>query len=152
MKALTVFVLNLVMFSLGMASAKPDSTGVSGVAAPVISPFVYLKILLLLGLVIALILGAVWIIKRISPQFNRAQGGAIKILSSTWLGPKKALFLIEVMDRVILVGMTDNNVNSIAEFTDRDEVAILKNRMVDRKSGQSFSSILESFFKKGVKD
>ncbi|NQS98115.1 MAG: flagellar biosynthetic protein FliO [candidate division Zixibacteria bacterium] len=152
MRILSVFILNMGIVSLGMAAAAADSAGISGVYSPTISPLVYVKILFLLGLVIALILGAVWVIKRISPQFNRrAQGGAIRIISSNWLGPKKALFLVEVLDRVILVGMTDNNISAIAEFTDGEEVTILKGGKEDRGSGPSFSSVFRSFLRGGTK-
>ena len=115
-----------------------------------ISPLVYLKIILLLALVIAFILGTVWLIKRFAPQFNRRGMGSgnIKIISSTWLGPKRALFLVEVIDRVILLGMTENNINALAEFTDQQTIESLKKKINEPQSAMSFSSILSTFLKK----
>lgn len=137
---------------ISAAAVESDSLHTPAIQQPAFSFFDILRVIFILGLILFLIFAAIWILKKVSPGVMRGtQGNVIKILSSTYLGPKKALYLIEVFDRVILVGMTDNSVNALAEFTDRDKIGEYIERKSLKSAGSGFASILSSFLQKGAK-
>jgi flagellar protein FliO/FliZ len=43
-------------------------------------------------------------------------GGDIRVVSSTFLGPKERILLLEVRDRQILVGVNPQCIRTLAEF------------------------------------
>ena len=45
------------------------------------------------------------------------QGGDIKVVASTFLGPKERVLLLEVQDRQILVGVNPNCIQALGEFS-----------------------------------
>jgi flagellar protein FliO/FliZ len=105
--------------------------------------------ILMLALVLGLIYLTVWVMRKVSPQTLRvAQSGAIKILAMNYLGPKKTLFLVEVVDRVLLIGMTENNINTLAEFADAQEIANIKVKVEYANAPASFSSLFSAYLKK----
>lgn len=130
-------------------AARPDSLKSALLKEPVISPLVYVKVVFLLIFVVMVIVFAVWAMKRLSPQMGRDfHNGVMKILSSTWLGPKKALHLVQVADRIMLLGMTENSVNLITEFKDPEEVARVRTQLEGKEVKQNFAAAFSSFFHK----
>lgn len=70
----------------------------------------------LLVIVIAIYL-AVFLLRRLSG--NRAGGGRVKtiqVIEQTYLAPKKAVCLLKLADRAVLVGITDTSINLLTEF------------------------------------
>lgn len=107
-----------------------------------------LKMIFMLGVVVALIFGTVWLLKKISPQFNRtSSANIIKILSISYLGPKRALVLVEILDRIMLVGVTECDIRLITEFIDPEEIARLRTMTGKVNQADAFSTALASFFK-----
>jgi len=133
-------------------AAVGDTTAVSGAGPPpAVSAFSVLRVLLILAFVLFLIFAAVWALKKVSPGVAPgSQERAIRIISSTYLGPKKALYLVAVLDRVILVGMTEHSVNALTEFARTEAIECLLEQKPS-KAGGGFASILSSFIQKGGK-
>lgn len=50
----------------------------------------------------------------------KQQGKAVKVLEATSLGPKKQLVLSKVGDRYLLLGVTDQQITRLAEFTEEE--------------------------------
>lgn len=70
-----------------------------------------------LGLVILLVWGAVWLLRQSSlgRQFG-AMDGAIRVVERAFLAPKKAIYLVEIGDRVLALGVSEENIALLAEW------------------------------------
>lgn len=73
------------------------------------------QVALALALIVALVLGLGFVIKRLNHGGMR-QGGDIKVVASTYLGPKERVLLLEVNDRHVLVGVNPNCIQALTEF------------------------------------
>ena len=73
------------------------------------------QVALALALIVALVVGLGFVIKRLN-QGGLRQGGDIKVVASTFLGPKERVLLLEVNDRQILVGVNPNCIQALSEF------------------------------------
>jgi flagellar protein FliO/FliZ len=82
-----------------------------------------LQVVLALGLVVGLVVALGYAMKRInSGQFR--SGGDIRVVASTFLGPKERILLVEVKGRQILVGVNPQCIRTLSEFpADRGDSA-----------------------------
>jgi flagellar protein FliO/FliZ len=68
-----------------------------------------------LALIVALVVGLGWLVKRLnSSRFTGA--GEIRVVASSYLGPKEKVVLLEVRDRQILVGVNAQNISALGDF------------------------------------
>jgi len=89
--------------------------------------------------------GLLWLGKR-SPKMKRYFGGGpIKVLSRAYLGPKYAVILVKIGERVLVVGQGPDGLSTLSEITSRDEVmrlmADVEAEQPDSAS-QTFASVL----------
>lgn len=91
----------------------PEVSGGIGLAPLVI------RVILSLILVVVLIYGFVFVLVRMMDR-RRSRGGEalIRMLGSIFLGPKKGVYLLHVLNRVLVVGVTDANIVLLSEITD----------------------------------
>ena len=78
---------------------------------------VLVKLGLGLGLVVILAWGMVWLLRRSSlgQQFGGV-GSAVRVVERTFLGPKRAVYLVEIGDRTLALGVTEANIALLAEW------------------------------------
>ncbi|MEZ5560813.1 MAG: flagellar biosynthetic protein FliO [Pseudomonadales bacterium] len=74
-----------------------------------------LQVVLALGLVVGLVFALGYVMKRINSGGFR-EGGEIRVVASTFLGPKERLLLVQVRDRQILLGVNPQSIRSLGEF------------------------------------
>ncbi|MCL5020483.1 MAG: flagellar biosynthetic protein FliO [Bacteroidetes bacterium] len=67
----------------------------------------------------------------------------LKVLTSISLQPKKAIFLVKVFGRVMLVGVSDNAIAPLGEIMDPEALQKI-NEAGARRRGKGFSEILAS--------
>ncbi|MDR3213183.1 MAG: flagellar biosynthetic protein FliO [Azoarcus sp.] len=72
-----------------------------------------------LFIVLAILAGCVWLLKRVSTPMRG--GGLLRVVGAAAVGPRERAVLLEVGDRIILLGVTPNNVRTLHVFT-RDEL------------------------------
>lgn len=119
---------------------------------PVITVFTYIKVIFILAFIVVLILLAVKLLKKFSPQLDRTgDNNTINIKASTWLGPKKSLYLVKIASKYLLIGVTENNINLIKEIEEREDINMLEGQFSGTSGNQSFSNVLTTFFKKNDK-
>lgn len=70
-----------------------------------------LQMLIGLAVVVGLLLGSLWLIKRISAPGGAARG--MKIVGGLALGPRERVVLIEVADKVLVLGITAAGINTL---------------------------------------
>lgn len=78
---------------------------------------IMMKLGLGLGLVILLAWGAVWLLRRSS--LGQQLGGAgqvIRVVERSFLGPKKAIYLVEIGGRILALGVTEENISALTEW------------------------------------
>lgn len=86
------------------ADAAPPETGVTGGL---------LQAVLGLAVVLALIWGAAWIMRRLQPSMGSAQG-ALKLVASQGVGQRERIVVVEIGEQWLVVGVAPGNVNAIA--------------------------------------
>jgi len=70
----------------------------------------FFKMTLSVVLVAALGLGALYMSKRVLPRVTKASGKEIRIIETTYLGPRKAIHLVEVSNQKLLIGSTNESI------------------------------------------
>lgn len=68
-----------------------------------------------LALIITLVFGLGFVMKRLNSGGFSASGD-IKIVASTFLGPKERVVLLEVKDRHVLIGVNGQGISALSEF------------------------------------
>lgn len=95
--------------------------------------------------VIALLMGLVWLLKRMGIGNQQKRGGFYKVLATSALGPREKIVLVEIGDTWLVLGMTSQSINTLhsvpAGSIDLDEIqnpALNFAKMLERvKSGKA---------------
>lgn len=69
------------------------------------------QMLLGLAVVVGLLLGSLWLIKRLSAPGGAARG--MKIVGALAVGPRERIVLVEVADKVLVLGITAAGINTL---------------------------------------
>lgn len=107
------------------------------------------RMVLILGAVLAAIYGLFWLIrKRRGVQSPR--NSLIKIKDQLTLGGTRSIYLLELGERVFMVGATDNSLSLLTEIEDSETLNGIRVESARQGavSGESFSSMLSSLLKK----
>lgn len=85
-----------------------------------------IKVVMALGLTLALLIAAIWILKRIIKNRNIPgfSGGALRILEMRFIAPKKSVALVRILDRVLIIGVSDHSLTTLGELTP-EEIKLL---------------------------
>lgn len=94
-----------------VAAVQPITSPPPLSTAPVSSGGVW-QVFLGLAVVLAVIAGAAWLIKRFVPGQVGA-GGVLKLVGGVMVGPKERLVLVEVGETWLLLGVTAGQVNAL---------------------------------------
>jgi len=78
------------------------------------------RMIISLLIIIALIYVVVYILKRYSYPTNPGTSELIKVVSFSYLNPKEMLYLVKVGEKLLLLGVTPNNINLITEFNESE--------------------------------
>ena len=79
------------------------------------------------------------------PGSMLAGGGQFQLLQQFHLGPKKQLTLVRVCGRVLLLGVTENSINTLLEISDEAEIKNILNGLdkAAEPKGQNFQDIYQ---------
>lgn len=85
--------------------------------------WIFVKMILSLGAVLALMFGLVYVLKRFVMPGGQlpGQGIGIEVLGRKALQPKKSVVVLKVADRVVVVGMSEQGMQTLTEFS-ADEI------------------------------
>ena len=78
----------------------------------------FLRMMLMVLLVVALGIAAVYLSKRLLPRLN-LPGKRIQVSETVHLGPRKAIHLIKIGKQTLLIGSTNENITKLADVTDQ---------------------------------
>jgi len=78
--------------------------------------------LVALAIVLGMMIGTMYFIKKIlhstSPAMN--SGSLIKILASRYLGPKNSILVVDVAGQIIVVGLSNQQMNVLTTISDKE--------------------------------
>ena len=69
-------------------------------------------------LVAGLGVGMLYVSKKVLPKVTNAAGKEIRIRETAYLGPRKALHLVEIGNHKLLIGSTNDSITALADMTD----------------------------------
>jgi flagellar biosynthetic protein FliO len=78
----------------------------------------FFKMMLSVLLVAGLAIGALYLSKKVLPNLTRACGKEIRVVETTYLGPRKALHLVEIGNQRLLIGSTNESIAALAHVGD----------------------------------
>ena len=86
-----------------------------------------IKMISALALVIALVYGALYLLRRLMGRRLRGSGakGSLEVLETTYVGQHKAISLVRVGQRSVLVGVTDSQITTLTELDNEETEEIL---------------------------
>jgi flagellar biosynthetic protein FliO len=73
----------------------------------------FLRMMLSVGIVMALGVAALYVSKRVLPRAAHAGGREIRVIETTYLGPRKTLHLVEVGSQRLLIASTHESITML---------------------------------------
>ncbi|KGM42626.1 hypothetical protein S1OALGB6SA_421 [Olavius algarvensis spirochete endosymbiont] len=113
------------------ATAESPTTDFEPVNFPGVGFGDFLRVIVVLGVVIALIYALVWMLRKLT-GIKTDSGDEIRIYSTRPIKGNSALHLIEAGKQMFLIGSTSNSINLISEINDKetiDEIRLKSSRM-----------------------
>jgi flagellar biosynthetic protein FliO len=88
----------------------------------------FFKMLFALATVIGLLVGAAYFFKRFFPQTSVGVGdnSLINIIATRYLGQKSSIMLVEVLGKVVVIGISSNQMSHLATISDVEALDRLK--------------------------
>ena len=75
------------------------------------------KLILAMVLIVGLIYLSMYLLKKFSYSAKKKIGGSdIEVLQRGYIAPKKGIYLVKVQSKVLVLGVTDTNVNYLTEL------------------------------------
>jgi flagellar biosynthetic protein FliO len=84
--------------------------------------------------IVVIIYATVFLMKKLSGN-KIGRGRTIQIIEQTYLAPKKSVCLLKLADRVVLVGITENNINMLTELDCESMPADYLNKLKEQQTG-----------------
>lgn len=78
---------------------------------------IYYRMMLAVLIVVVLGGAAIYVSKKVLPKIANLPGKEIRVVETVYLGPKKAVHVLEVGGRRFLIGSTSENVTKLADIT-----------------------------------
>ncbi len=78
----------------------------------------FVRMMLCILLVAGLGVGMLYVSKKVLPKVTSGPGKEIHIRETAYLGPRKALHLVEIGNHKLLIGSTNDRITALADVTD----------------------------------
>ncbi len=78
----------------------------------------FFKMMLAVGLIIAMGVGVIYFSRKLLPKIANLPGKKIQVIETVHLGPRKAVHLLRVGSRHILIGSTAESICKLADIND----------------------------------
>ena len=129
--------------------AATEGSGTSTYKAPSTAGMI-IKMIVVLALVVAALYGIMLFFKK---KNNNVQSDDdfMRRVSSLSFAPGKSVEIVTLVDRCFMLGVTDSNINLIAEITDKEMISALNlnfDKKQNTKKPMNFSDVLEMFMPK----
>lgn len=100
-----------------------------------------------LSLVVVLIWLTVWVLRRMlkAGGMPLASQGAVKVLAVTHLDARKSVYLLEVGEKLLVVGGGSESLSLLTEITSPPEKAAIREKVQQESTGGKFASYLSAW-------
>ena len=78
----------------------------------------FFTMMLMILLVVVLGAAAIYLSRKVLPRFTQLSGKRVRVVETVHLGPRKALHLLKIGNRQLLIGSTKENITRLADVTD----------------------------------
>lgn len=78
---------------------------------------IYYRMMLAVLIVVVLGAAAIYVSKKLLPRITNLPGKEVRVVETVYLGPRKAVHVLEVGSRRFLIGSTSENVTKLADIT-----------------------------------
>jgi flagellar biosynthetic protein FliO len=104
----------------------------------------FFKMLAALAIVIAMMIGTAYVLKKYFYRSPETINGnpMIDILSTRYLGPKSSILLVDVLGQVILLGVSTTQISALGTISDPKALENLKNLRLQHKALPASESFL----------
>lgn len=107
----------------------------------------FIRLVLAIGLTVGLIYATIWGLKIVWEKRgltnNADETKPIKVLTSTYLAPRKAIHLVEVGNRILVLGVGNDEITRLDVIVDPTEVQLIR-----QSTQMGFPNILERLIKR----
>ena len=106
-----------------------------------------IRMIVVLVLVVAALYGLMWFFKKKNNP-SQSDDDFLRRVSSLTLSPGKSVEIVTLVDRGFILGVTDSNINLIAEITDKEMISALNlnfDKKQNTKKPMNFSDVLDMF-------
>ncbi|PIU27776.1 flagellar biosynthetic protein FliO [Candidatus Aquicultor secundus] len=114
--------------------------------------FDFIKYVFYFAVVLAVGFLAIYGVKMFTTKYNTLTGGGnelLNVLEIRYLAPGKAVCLVEIADKVLVLGLAGNNINQLSEFVEIEQVQALKQAAAKKPEAlQPFQAALEKLTKR----
>ncbi len=95
----------------------------------------FLKMIFALAVVLGLLVGVMYFMKIFMQQTGSASDSQalIHVISSKYLGPKNRIILVEVLDQVLVVGICNQQMTTLATIEDPSALTKIKAHMINSR-------------------
>ncbi len=101
-----------------------------------------------LGVVLAVIVAAAWLIRRYVPSVKTMSGaGPVQVVGRAYLSPKQTIALVQVGRRHVLVGVTPEHITNLGHISDPNEsfdLQVKASRPDPQQTARRFEQLLAS--------
>lgn len=103
-----------------------------------------IKMVSALLIVIGMVYGALFLLRRVMGRKNGRNGNGeiLEVLQTTFVGQHKAISLVKVANKSILVGVTDHQVSLLSELSAAETEEILASTRPEKTEQESFAGML----------
>ena len=111
-----------------------------------------LRVALATAFVLAAVYGTIWLLKKfLQARGGRSEAGPIAVLSTSYLAPRKQISLVQVFDRILVIGVTDAGISVLTEFDREDFGERLRELERSAPTSASFLSVFRNTLLAGPK-
>lgn len=77
---------------------------------------ILLRLVFFLALIVGLIWGSIYLMRRMSGRHGKRGGCRIRVVERMFIAPKKALYIVEIGGRAMVLGVTDAHISMLSEL------------------------------------
>ncbi|MCK9362259.1 MAG: flagellar biosynthetic protein FliO [Syntrophales bacterium] len=105
----------------------------------------FLNMIFALAVILGLLLGAVYLLKKFLPNAAPAfvDNSIINIVSARYLGPKSSVMILEILGKVIVIGVSADKLSYLTEISGEEALEKLKKFKEQNRSLPSFTDYMK---------
>ncbi|MCK5145283.1 flagellar biosynthetic protein FliO [bacterium] len=108
-----------------------------------------IKTLMALSFVIGLVIALTWAFKRFAGQKRYKGETLIRVAGVSHLGAKKCIYLVDVADKRLVLGVTEQSIHYLTEIEKVEEIADVA--IVSEMPPRSFRQFMDGLMRPGAK-